>query len=107
MGFFGNLWNGIKKVAGAPFKAIASVGKTIYNKVIKPVANFGSNAIKSVGNFVKDSANTVLHMPEKVLNTFDHTVDKAGDTLQGLFKSPMILLMAIGGVILLPTLMKR
>lgn len=107
MGFFGNLWNGIKKVASAPFKAIASVGKTIYNKAIKPIANFGSNAIKSVGNFVKDSANTVLHMPEKVLHTFDHAVDKGSETLTGLFKSPMILLMAIGGVILLPTLMKR
>jgi hypothetical protein len=46
-------------------------------------------------------------MPEKVLYTVDHTVDKAGETLQGLFKSPMVLLMAIGGVILLPTLMKR
>ena len=102
-----SFWNGFKKVVSAPFKAIGSLGKTIYNKVIKPVANFGSNAIKSVGNFVKDSANTVLHMPEKVLHTVDHTVDKAGETLQGLFKSPMVLLMAIGGVILLPTLMKR
>ena len=102
-----SFWNGFKKVVSAPFKAIGSLGKTIYNKVIKPVANFGSNVIKSVGYFVKDSANTVLHMPEKVLHTVDHTVDKAGETLQGLFKSPMVLLMAIGGVILLPTLMKR
>lgn len=107
MGFFGNIWNGIKKVASAPFKAIASVGSTIYNKAIKPVANFSANAVKSVGNFVKDSANTVLHMPEKVLNTVDHTVDKGSETLQGLFKSPMMIIGAIGAVMILPSLMKR
>jgi hypothetical protein len=46
-------------------------------------------------------------MPEKVLHTVDHTVDKAGETLTGFFKSPMVLIAAIGGVILLPTLMKK
>ena len=106
MGFFGDMWNGIKKVASAPFKLVANVGKTVYNKVLKPVANFGSNAVKSVGNFVKDSANTVLHMPEKVLHSFDHAVDKGGDTLQSLFKSPMMLLLGVGAVVVLPSLMK-
>ena len=106
MGFFGDMWNGIKKVASAPFKLVANVGKTVYNKVLKPVANFGSNAVKSVGSFVKDSANTVLHMPEKVLHSFDHAVDKGGDTLQSLFKSPMMLLLGVGAVVVLPSLMK-
>jgi phage-related protein len=102
-----SFWNGFKKTIGAPFKLIGNIGKAVYNKVIKPVANFGSNAVKSVGNFVKDSANVILHMPEKVLHTVDHTVDKAGETLTGFFKSPMVLIAAIGGVILLPTLMKK
>ena len=106
MGFFGDMWNGIKKVASAPFKLVANVGKGIYNKVLKPVANFGSHTVKSVANFVKDSANTVLHMPEKVLHTFDHAVDKGGDTLQSLFKSPMMLLLGVGAVVVLPSLMK-
>ena len=101
-----SFWNGFKKVVSSPFKLIANVGKGIYNKVIKPVANFGSNAVKSVANFVKDSANTVLHMPEKVLHTVDLGVDKAGKTLQGLFKSPMMLLLGVGAVVLLPSLMK-
>ena len=106
MGFFGGMWNGIKKVASAPFKLVANVGKTVYNKVLKPVANFGSHAVKSVGNFAKDSFNTVLHMPEKVLHTVDHAVDKGGDTLQSLFKSPMMLLLGVGAVVVLPSLMK-
>ena len=101
-----SFWNGFKKVVSAPFKLVANVGKTVYNKVIKPVANFGSNAVKSVANFVKDSANTVLHMPEKVLHSFDHGIDMAGNTLQGLFKSPMMLLLGVGAVVLLPSLMK-
>jgi phage-related protein len=101
-----SFWNGFKKVVSAPFKLVANVGKTVYNKVIKPVANFGSNAVKSVANFVKDSANTVLHMPEKVLHSFDHGIDTAGNTLQGLFKSPMMLLLGVGAVVLLPSLMK-
>ena len=103
---WGSFWNGFKKVVSAPFKLVANVGKTVYNKVIKPVANFGSNAVKSVANFVKDSANTVLHMPEKVLHSFDHGIDTAGNTLQGLFKSPMMLLLGVGAVVLLPSLMK-
>ena len=105
---WGSFWNGFKKVVSAPFKLVGNVGKTVYNKVIKPVANFGYNkVIKPVGSFLKDSANTVLHMPEKVLHTVDHTVDKAGDTLQGLFKSPMMLLLGVGAVVLLPSLMKK
>ena len=102
-----SFWNGFKKTIGAPFKLIGNIGKAVYNKVIKPVANFGSNAVKSVGNFVKDSANVVLHMPEKLIHTVDHAVDKGSETLQGFFKSPMVLIAAIGGVILLPTLMKK
>jgi len=62
--------------------------------------------VKSVGNFAKDSFNTVLHMPEKVLHTVDHAVDKGGDTLQSLFKSPMMLLLGVGAVVVLPSLMK-
>ena len=104
---WGSFWNGFKKVVSAPFKLVANVGKTVYNKVLKPVANVGSNAVKSVANFAKDSFNTVLHMPEKVLHTVDHTVDKAGDTLQGFFKSPMVLIAAIGGVMILPSLLKK
>ena len=104
---WGSFWNGFKKVVSAPFKLAANVGKTVYNKVLKPVANVGSNAVKSVANFAKDSFNTVLHMPEKVLHTVDHTVDKAGDTLQGFFKSPMVLIAAIGGVMILPSLLKK
>jgi hypothetical protein len=104
---FKQFWNGFKKVVSSPFKLIANVGKKIYNGVIKPVANFGSNSIKSVGNFIKDSANVVLHMPEKVLHTVDHTVDKAGETLTGFFKSPMVLIAAIGGVMILPSLLKK
>ena len=103
---WGSFWNGFKKVVSAPFKLVANVGKTVYNKVIKPVANFGSNAVKSAANFAKDSFNTVLHMPEKVLHSFDHAVDKGGETLQGLFKSPMMLLLGVGAVVLLPSLMK-
>ena len=103
---WGSFWNGFKKVVSAPFKLIGNVGKTAYNKIIKPVANFGVNAVKSVGNFVKDSANTVLHMPEKVLHTVDHAVDKGGETLQSLFKSPMMLLLGVGAVVVLPSLMK-
>jgi len=103
---WGSFWNGFKKVVSAPFKLVANVGKTIYNKVIKPVANFGSNAVKSVANFVKDSANTVLHMPEKVLHTVDNGINTAGNTLQGLFKSPIVLIAAIGAVVVLPSLMK-
>ena len=103
---WGSFWNGVKKAVSAPFKLVANVGKTVYNKVIKPVANAGSNAVKSVGNFVKDSANTVLHMPEKVLHSVDHAVDKGGDTLQSLFKSPMMLLLGVGAVVLLPSLTK-
>ena len=103
---WGSFWNGFKKVVSAPFKLVANVGKTVYNKVIKPVANVGVNAVKSVGNFVKDTANTVIHMPEKVLHTVDHAVDKGGDTLQSLFKSPMMLLLGVGAVVVLPSLMK-
>ena len=103
---WGSFWNGFKKVVSAPFKLIGNIGKTVYNKVIKPVANFGSNAVKSVANFVKDSANTVLHMPEKIIHTVDHAVDKGSETLQGLFKSPMMLLLGVGAVVLLPSLMK-
>ena len=103
---WGSFWNGFKKVVSAPFKLVANVGKTVYNKVIKPVANVGVNAVKSVGNFVKDSANTVLHMPEKVLHSVDHLVNKGGDTLQSLFKSPMMLLLGVGAVVILPSLMK-
>ena len=104
---WGSFWNGFKKVVSAPFKLVGNIGKAVYNKVIKPVANFGANAVKSVGNFVKDSANTVLHMPEKVLHTVDHAVDKGSETLQGLFKSPMVLIAAIGGVMILPSLLKK
>jgi len=103
---WGSFWNGFKKVVSAPFKLIGNVGKSANNKIIKPVANFGVNAVKSVGNFVKDSANTVLHMPEKVLHTVDHAVDKGGETLQSLFKSPMMLLLGVGAVVVLPSLMK-
>ena len=103
---WGSFWNGFKKVVSAPFKLVANVGKTVYNKVIKPVANVGVNAVKSVGNFVKDTANTVIHMPEKVLHTVDHAVDKGGETLQGLFKSPMLLLGVCAVVVVLPSLMK-
>ena len=102
-----SFWNGFKKTIGAPFKLIGNIGKAVYNKVIKPVANFGSNAIKSVANYAKEVGLTIVHMPEKVLHTVDHTVDKAGETLTGFFKSPMVLIAAIGGVILLPTLMKK
>ena len=102
-----SFWNGFKKVVSSPFKLIASIGKKVYNGVIKPVANFGSNAIKSVGNYVKEVGLTIVHMPEKLIHTVDHAVDTAGSTLQGLFKSPMILIAAIGGVMLLPTLMKK
>ena len=102
----GSFWNGFKKVVSAPFKLVANVGKTVYNKVIKPVANFSSDAAKSVANFVKNSTNTILHMPEKVLHTVDHGIDKGSETLQGLFKSPMMLLMGVGAVVLLPSLMK-
>jgi hypothetical protein len=103
---WGSFWNGFKKVVSAPFKLVANVGKTVYNKVIKPVANVGLNTIKSAGNFAKSSFNTVLHMPEKVLHTVDHAVDKGGDTLQSLFKSPMMLLLGVGAVVILPSLMK-
>ena len=103
---WGSFWNGVKKAVSAPFKLVANVGKTVYNKVVKPVANFGSNAVKSVANFAKDSVNTVLHMPEKVLHSVDHAVDKGGDTLQSLFKSPMMLLLGVGAVVLLPSLTK-
>ena len=102
-----SFWNGFKKTIGAPFKLIGNIGKSIFNKVIKPVANFSSNAIKSVGNYVKEVGLTIVHMPEKLIHTVDHAVDTAGSTLQGLFKSPMILIAAIGGVMLLPTLMKK
>ena len=101
-----SFWNGFKKVVSAPFKLVGNIGKTVYNKVIKPVANFGSNAVKSIGNFAKDSFNTVLHMPEKIIHTVDHAVDKGSETLQGLFKSPMMLLLGVGAVVLLPSLMK-
>lgn len=101
-----SFWNGVKKVVSSPFKLVGNIGKTVYNKVIKPVANFGANTVKSVGNFVKDSANTVLHMPEKVLHTVDHGLDKGAETFQSLFKSPMMLLMGVGAVVLLPSLMK-
>ena len=87
---WGSFWNGFKKVVSAPFKLVANVGKTVYNKAIKPIANVGVNAIKSVGNFVKDTANTVIHMPEKVLHTIDHAVDKGGDTLQALYNYILI-----------------
>ena len=103
---WGSFWNGFKNVVSSPFKLVANVGKTVYNKVIKPVANFGSNAVKSVANFAKDTVNTVIHMPEKVLHTVDHGIDKGSETLQGLFKSPMMLLMGVGAVVLLPSLME-
>ena len=103
---WGSFWNGVKKAVSAPFKLVGNIGKTVYNKAIKPIANFGSNAVKSVANFGKDSVNTVLHMPEKVLHTVNHSVDKAGDTLESLFKSPMMLLLGVGAVVLLPTLTK-
>ena len=103
---WGSFWNGFKKVVSAPFKLVANIGKTVYNKAIKPLANFGANAVKSVGNFAKDTVNTVIHMPEKVLHTVDHGIDKGSETLQGLFKSPMMLLMGVGAVVLLPSLMK-
>ena len=94
-------------MASAPFKLVANVGKGIYNKVIKPVANFGYNkVIKPVGGFIKNSTNTVLHMSEKVLHSFDNAVTKGGDTLQSLFKSPMMLLLGVGAVVVLPSLMK-
>ena len=103
---WGSFWNGFKKVVSAPFKLAANVGKTVYNKVIKPVANFGSNAVKSVGSFVKDVGSSIVHMPEKVLHSVDNAVTKGGDTLQGLFKSPMMLLLGVGAVVVLPSLMK-
>ena len=102
---WGSFWNGFKKVVSSPFKLVGNIGSNVFNHVIKPVANFGVNAVKSVANFAKDSVNTVLHMPEKVLHTVDHTVDKGADTLQSLFKSPM-LLMGVGALVLLPSLMK-
>jgi len=108
-----SFWNGVKKTVSAPFKLVANVGKTVYNKVIKPVANFGSNAVKSVANFTSNAAksvgreiSSVIHMPEKVLNSVDHAIDKGGDTLQSLFKSPMMLLLGVGAVVLLPSLTK-
>ena len=100
-----SFWNGFKKVVSAPFKLVGNIGKKIWHGV-KTVANFGSNAVKSVANFVKDSANTVLHMPEKIIHTVDHAVDKGSETLRGLFKSPMMLLLGVGAVVLLPSLMK-
>jgi len=103
---WGSFWNGVKKAVSAPFKLVANVGKTVYNKVIKPVANVGSNAVKSVANFAKDSVNTVIHMPEKVLHTVDHGLDKGAETFQSLFKSPMMLLLGVGAVVLLPSLTK-
>jgi hypothetical protein len=103
---WGSFWNGFKKVVSAPFKLVANVGKTVYNKVIKPVANFGSNAIKSTGAFIRDVGTTIVHMPEKLIHTVDHAVDVGGNTLQGLFKSPMMLLLGVGAVVLLPSLMK-
>ena len=103
---WGSFWNGVKKAVSAPFKLVANVGKTVYNKAIKPIANFGSNAVKSVANFGKDVGSTIVHMPEKVLHTVDHGVTKAGDTLESLFKSPMMLLLGVGAVVLLPTLTK-
>ena len=45
---WGSFWNGFKKVVSAPFKLVANVGKTVYNKVIKPVANVGVNAVNPV-----------------------------------------------------------
>lgn len=99
---WGTFWNGVKKAVSAPFKLVANVGKTVYNKVVKPVANFGSNAVKSVGTEIK----SILHMPEKVLHTVDHGLDKGAETLQSLFKSPMLLLGIGAAVVLLPTLTK-
>lgn len=99
-------WNGVKKVASSPFKLVANVGRTVYNKVIKPVANFGANTIKSTGSFIKDVGSTIVHMPEKVLHSVDHGIDKGSETLESLFKSPMMLLMGVGAVVLLPSLMK-
>ena len=100
-------WKSFVNFIKKPFKLIANMSKGIYNKVLKPIANFGKNTVNSVGNFVKDSVNTVIHMPEKVIHSFDHTVDKVGDSLNSLFKSPVLIIGGIAAIMIAPMLMKK
>ena len=105
-----------------PFNLIASVGKGIFNKVIKPVASWGGNLVKSVvdipGKIVDGGTKNVQSLigagnnlvttagatVGNVANVAGNTLDKGFDTVGGIFKSPILL---IGGGLALVLLMKK
>ena len=95
MGFFGDIWSGIKTVATAPYKLVTSVGSTVFDTV-KAIGHFGGKVANTVVDTASNAANTVIGLPNKFINTVDNGVDKVTGTIDGIFKSPILI---IGGII--------
>ena len=95
MGFFGDIWSGIKTVATAPYKLVTSVGSAAFDG-IKAIGHFGGKVANTVVDTASNAANTAIALPNKVINTVDNGVDKISGTIDGIFKSPILL---FGGII--------
>jgi phage-related protein len=85
MGFFSNLWNGIKNTVSNVYNKGKSAVSGLYNNYIKPtlskiplVGNLATGAIEGLGNSINTAASAVGNLAESKLKEFGKNALKTG-----------------------------
>ncbi len=94
-GFFSSLGSKVKDLGHQAWAGVSTIGSTVYDKVVTPVANFGANQVDKITGVGKSVGGLV-----------DNGGKGGGDLLSGVGNSAGFIALAVGGIAAL-LLLKR